>query len=145
MSGSSDEAQFDTTRPFIAIVPYEIPGDFFDPTEGVYLVNPLDVALTNTYERIGGFFSTEDTVLEASPRTKGPWDIEPRSALLLEMSSIDEFYELVCWWTIEYEIAGQKHSIQFHAGKALRQTRAIENCPVLNRKALLVSSSGDTS
>jgi hypothetical protein len=125
-------------EPFIAIVPHEARGEYFDRTHAVYLVNPLDATLANVYERVGGFFSTEEGVIEAQPNTTGPFEIAPRSAHLLEMSSQDEFDELVCWWSIAYEVNGEQRERTFSAGKALSNTTEILVCPILNRPALLV-------
>lgn len=139
MSETNEKTQFNTMRPFMAIVPDEVDGSYFSETHGVYLVNPLDHALCNVYESIGGFFSTEDGVIEANPKTKGPFEIQPHSALLFERTSRDEFDELVCWWSVAYDAGGVHYTARFSAGKALRDTEWIDVCPVLGRRALIVS------
>jgi hypothetical protein len=140
MNDTNEKRQFDTSQPFLAIVPDEVLGDpYFDKTYGVYLVNPLERRITNVYERIGGFFSTEAGVIEAKPGTNGPFEVEPCSAHLLERTSYDEFAEFVCWWSITYELDGERHAAAFNAGKALRDTEEIDQCPILDRSALLVS------
>lgn len=139
MNETNEKTKFDTTRPFMAIIPDEVEGSQFTPTHGVYLVNPLDAPLSNVLERIGGFFSDDDGVIEAQPNVERFPDIAPRSALQLEMTSLDEFYEFVCWWSISYTVNGETHRATFDAGKALSDTEWIDVCPVLNRRALLVS------
>lgn len=139
MNETNEKTRFDTSRPFMAIIPHEVKGGYFSPTHGVYLVNPLDEPLKNVREQIGGFFSTEDSVVEANTKTKGPFEIEPHSALQFEVTSQDEFDEFVCWWSIAYELGAKPHVVQFSAGKGLSGTEAIDNCPVLNTQALIVS------
>lgn len=138
MNQRNDEEKFDLTRPFIAIVLDDVEGGYFDKTHAVYLVNPLDVPLNGVRERIGGYFSTEERVIEADEKNSPPFDLARRAVHVLERTSQDEFDELVCWWSIAYEIVGQPHVRTFDAGKGLRGTRYVENCPVLNRGALIV-------
>jgi hypothetical protein len=138
MNDTNEKTKFDTTQPFIAIVLNEVEGSYFTPTHGVYLVNPLERPLANVYERVGGFFSDDDGVIEAQPKTHGPYTVDARSALHLETSSDDEFDELDCWWSIAYEVEGEKRKAVFDAGKGLRSTTRVEDCPVLGRPALVV-------
>jgi hypothetical protein len=137
MNETNEEEKFDLTRPFIAIVPDEVEGGYFEKTHAVYLVNPLGVPLSGARERIGGYFSTDERVIEADTKMNPPFDLAPHSAHLLERTSQDEFDELSCWWSIAYESNGQQHVQVFDAGKGLRGTHYVENCPVLNRSALI--------
>lgn len=131
----------DITQPFLAIVPDAAEGGYFDPTHAVYLVNPLGEALENVVETTGGFFSGDDGVVEAEPRSKGPYTVAPGSAFELERSSQDEFDELVCWWEIVYEFAGSRREVQFSAGKRLSETVVDDACPFLGCRALLPTRS----
>lgn len=138
MNETNEQQKFDTTQPFIAIVMDDVAGGYFDRTHAVYLVNPLDAPLTGVRESAGGFFSTEENVIEADPKTKPAFDLGPHAAHLLEYTSSDEFDELVCWWSIAHELNGQRHVRTFDAGKGLRATQSVDVCPVLNRSARIV-------
>jgi hypothetical protein len=138
MNEANEKTKFDTSRPFIAIVPGEEEGGYFERTHGVYLVNPLDEPLTNVYEHIGGFFSDDGGVIEATPKTHGPYDVQSHSVLRLEVSSEDELDEFVCWWRISYDLGGEHHEVHFSAGKGLRGAKLADVCPILNRRAFLV-------
>ena len=137
MNEKNEQEKFDTSRPFVAIVPDEQDGGYFEATNGVYLVNPLNEPLTNAFERVGGFFSDDDGVIEADEKTTGPFEVAPHAAHLLEYTSQDEFDELDCWWALSYEVGGKRCTARFDAGKRLSDTQHVDVCPVLNRPALI--------
>jgi hypothetical protein len=134
-----NEDTVDLSSPFLAIVPEAADGGYFDKTNAVYLVNPLDSELTNVAIRTGGFFSDDEGVIEAKPVDMEPLNVAAHSAEVIEMTSSDEFDELDCWWNIAYTVDGERKRASFDAGKGLRGTTWVEDVPVLGRGACVVT------
>lgn len=136
------ETLFDTSRPFLAIVPNSAEGDYFDQTNAVYLVNPLELELTNVAIRTGGFFSDEYGVYEATPVDRESMSVPAHRAKVIEMTSGDEFDEFVCWCTISYDVGAERKTIAFNAGKRKSETQWLDNLPVLDAGGRVVSRGG---
>ena len=133
-----EQKPFDFSEPFIAIVPDKWHGGYFDKTNAVYLVNPLEAELQNVATQTGGFFSDEDGVYQATPVDKTQANVPPHSSVLIERTSDDEFDELVCWWEILYDLGGARATVMFNAGKGLNDTEWFDIVPILGRGAHVV-------
>jgi hypothetical protein len=115
----------------------------YDDTNSVYFVNPTDEALLNVTEGVHGFFS-DDTigVVESLPNVKALGTVAPRSQILLEVTSDDEFAELDCSWSIAFEVAsGLRSRLGFSAGKRRQSTTWVDDLPILGKGGLVVHRS----
>ena len=132
----------DVSIPFIAIRSDE-PGDYFTPTMGEYLCNPLAEDLFDVRVSLGGFFSDESLgVIESEPNDKGPFDLPAGKAHRFCLSTQDEYDEMVVSWSVRYRKAcGESVTMYFGSFKRLQDTRHFDEVPALGGPALVVPRS----
>jgi hypothetical protein len=131
----------DTGVPFLA-VRREVDGGYFRPTNAVYLVNPLSVALCNVKVSTGGHYSDVDLgVTTVEGKEKPSLDLAALSAAKIEMTSDDEFDEVNIWWTVCFEVDGITTTRDFATSKRLENVQSVDEVPVLGKPGKLIPQS----
>jgi hypothetical protein len=137
----ADNDTIDTSRPFIAIR-RDREGRDFEATQGEYLVNPLNEELRNVLTSTGGFFSTDECVIESEKRPPGQWTIRPLGFVRIGLSTRDEYEEFVVHWSVEYELqSGKRVRAGFASSKGLADAEFFEEIPILGGPGLIVPGS----
>jgi hypothetical protein len=134
-----DEKKIDLLAPFIAIR-QDVEGDYFTPTMGEYLCNPLTDDLLDVEVSLGGFYSAEELgVLQSNGSVKPVFRVASGAAERFALSTQDEYDEMVVHWSVRYRTnAGARYEASFGSYKRLRDAGYTELTPCLGGPARII-------
>lgn len=124
-------------KPFIAIS-QDIAGDRYTPTEGEYLVNPLDEELRQVKVSTGGFYSADRGVITAGGGSQHGLIVPARGFLQVGLSTWDEYDEFVVSWKLEFVTRTVRESAAFGSYKGLVDAIYVDDIPILGGPGWIV-------
>ena len=129
-SGMDSQSTYDVTHLFVAVCPEE-------SANAVYLVNPSNDVVGVVDTKIGGRFHTSEGPVDAETQSRRVF-IGAFAAVLIEMTSDQEFAAHDVWWDVTYVAAGARTTHRFEAARGLGGARSFRRLPVLDRPGLVV-------